>query len=74
MRNSTLKVDVRIKANGQVVCNVDIIQTIDKLVGERKVVLRHVRAHTGNDTWEAKYNDIVDIEAKMAAINKKSTT
>jgi ribonuclease HI len=55
------------KSDGNAVLNLDIIKMIDELLQHRKVSLHHVRAHTAANTWEAKYNDIVDKMANEAA-------
>lgn len=48
------------KSDGTEVSNLDLVTKIHDLMKKRKVVFRHVRAHTGKNTWEAKYNDKVD--------------
>jgi ribonuclease HI len=55
------------KSDGHVVRNLDLVQTIDRLMQQRKVSFRHVKAHTGDGNWEARYNDIVDRMARSAA-------
>jgi ribonuclease HI len=55
------------KSDGYTVSNLDLVKRIDELLAVRKVSLNHVKAHTGEDTWEARYNDIVDKLAKVAA-------
>lgn len=52
-----------IKSTGEPVANVDLLKELDDFMSRRKISLKHVNAHTGRQTWEAKYNDIVD---KMA--------
>ncbi len=51
------------KSDGELIANLDLVKELDNHMSKRKVVFRHVMAHTGKQTWEAKYNDIVD---KMA--------
>ena len=34
----------------------------------RKVLFRHVKAHTGNNDWESRYNDKVDKLAQNCLI------
>jgi ribonuclease HI len=55
------------KADGTTVLNIDLIQTIDALLKTRKVVFKHVQAHTGNKDWFSVYNDQADQLAKAAA-------
>lgn len=55
------------KSDGYTVSNLDLVKRIDELMAVRKVSLVHVKAHTDADTYEAKYNDIVDRMAKAAA-------
>jgi len=52
-----------IKSTGEPVANIDLLKDLDGFMSRRKISLKHVNAHTGRQTWEAKYNDIVD---KMA--------
>lgn len=59
-----------VKADGQPVQNLDLIQQIDEYMLQsprRKIVFKHVRAHTSDKHWEARYNDIADQHAKNAA-------
>jgi ribonuclease HI len=42
------------------VLNQDILSKIDEAMQQRKMVLRHVRAHTKSTTYEAHYNNLVD--------------
>lgn len=44
------------------VLNQDIIKSINDILirYENKIVFRHVKSHTGNDTIEAIFNDVVD--------------
>lgn len=55
------------KSDGDIIANVDLVRELDKCMRERKTVLRHVRAHTGKNTWEAIYNDKVDKLARAAS-------
>jgi ribonuclease HI len=48
------------KADGERVANIDLLKKLDDDMKSRKTVFRHVRAHTGANTWEARYNDKVD--------------
>jgi len=58
------------KADGYPVLNQDLLKLLDEKRKKRNLVLRHVRAHTGKDTWEAKWNDKVDRMARAAALGK----
>ena len=53
--------------DGSPVKNVDLIKRIDEMRRHRRVVLRHVRAHTGKDDYHSKWNDVADKAAKAAA-------
>lgn len=48
------------KSNNDSIQNIDLIRRIDELLSLRPVIFKHVRAHTGAQTWEAIYNDKVD--------------
>jgi ribonuclease HI len=48
------------KSDGDTVMNLDLVQTLDEQLSKRRVAFKHVRAHTGADTWYAKYNDKAD--------------
>ena len=48
------------------VANLDLVMKLDECMKKRKVIFTHVRAHTGANTWEAKYNDLVDKMARNA--------
>jgi ribonuclease HI len=58
------------KSDGEPVLNLDLLLKIDLYKNKRPLTLRHVRAHTGKNTWEARYNDKVDKLAKSAAIKQ----
>jgi ribonuclease HI len=58
------------KADGSPVKNVDLLKTLDELMKKRKVVFKHVRAHTGKKDWESVNNDLADQMAKKAAFSK----
>jgi len=53
------------KSDGEVISNLDLVKLLDEKIKLRNVVFRHVRAHTGENTWEARWNDKVDISARM---------
>ena len=48
------------KADNKDVLNQDLLKTLDQLIQDRKVVFRHVKAHTNKTDWESVNNDIVD--------------
>lgn len=56
------------KADGQTVLNLDLLQMLDNLRSQRKLILKHVRAHTGKKDWESLYNDKVDKLARGALL------
>lgn len=55
------------KANGAPVLNRDILEQLVAAQGERRVVWRHVKAHTGKKDWRSKWNDVADRAARGAA-------
>lgn len=57
------------KADGSPVKNVDLLKVLDSLMTKRKVVFKHVRAHTGKNDWESINNDLADKMAKKAAFS-----
>lgn len=57
------------KADGSPVKNVDLLKVLDELLKRRKVVFKHVRAHTGKKDWESINNDLADRMAKTAAFS-----
>lgn len=56
------------KSDGSTPANIDLVKKIDKLAQTRKLSLKHVRAHTGGTSWEARWNDKVDKMAKEGAL------
>lgn len=57
------------KADGSPVKNVDLLKALDELLKRRKVIFKHVRAHTGKKDWESLNNDLADRMAKTAAFS-----
>jgi ribonuclease HI len=57
------------KADGSPVKNVDLLKSLDELMKKRRLVFKHVRAHTGKKDWESVNNDIADRMAKTAALS-----
>jgi ribonuclease HI len=55
------------KSDGEIVANLDLIQKLDEQTSQRTVLFRHVKAHTGEVTWQAKFNDMVDKLARLHA-------
>jgi ribonuclease HI len=51
------------------VANVDLLMRLEELRENRKLALRHVKAHSGKPTWEARFNDKVDIMARKVVID-----
>lgn len=52
------------KYDNKPIKNLDLVKKIDELKAKRKVILRHVRAHTGRDDYYSKWNDVADRLAK----------
>jgi ribonuclease HI len=57
------------KSDGEIISNIDLVKELDQLIQIRKISLRHVKAHTGNNDWESLFNDQVDKLAKSALHN-----
>ncbi|KAF1332758.1 Ribonuclease, partial [Globisporangium splendens] len=55
------------KADNQPVLNRDILETLVREQGTRRIVWRHVKAHTGRTDWKSKWNDTADRAAQSAA-------
>jgi ribonuclease HI len=60
------------KSDGQPVLNRDLLETIEKLLENRKVVWEHVKAHTGRKDFKSIWNDKADIIAKDTINNRKN--
>ena len=56
------------KSDGEIIKNLEIVKELDRLMQIRKVLFRHVKAHTGNNDWESRYNDKVDKLAQNCLI------
>ncbi|TYZ63774.1 hypothetical protein PybrP1_010428 [[Pythium] brassicae (nom. inval.)] len=55
------------KADGVPVLNRDILEQLVAAQGVRRIVWRHVKAHTGRKDWRSKWNDAADRAARAAA-------
>lgn len=55
------------KADGQPVMNRDILEKLVHEQGKRRIVWRHVKAHTGRKDWRSRWNDAADRAAQNAA-------
>lgn len=55
------------KSDGSPVQNLDLVKTLDNHIQTRKTIFKHVRAHTGKATWEARFNDLADQLARSSA-------
>lgn len=55
------------KADGQPVLNLDLVQRLDTLKRERPLTIHHVRAHTGKQDYHSIWNAKADELAKKAA-------
>ena len=49
-----------LKADGQPVANIDLLQMLDGMLSRRRVTFRFVRAHTNNNDFASNYNRVVD--------------
>lgn len=58
------------KADGSQVKNVDLLKALDEQLKHRKVIFKHVKAHTGKKDWMSVNNDLADKMAKQAALSK----
>lgn len=55
------------KADGKAVMNQDILESLLREKGSRRILWRHVKAHTGGTDWKSKWNDVADRSARGAA-------
>lgn len=51
-------------SNGKNVANQDLLLALDQQLQNRKVVFKHVKAHTNDTSWESRFNNKVDKLAK----------
>jgi ribonuclease HI len=58
------------KYDNEPVKNLDLVKRLDALVSKRKVVMRHVRAHTGKKDFYSVWNDVADRLAKSCLTRK----
>lgn len=56
------------KSDQSEVLNKDLLMELDELSTKRSFVLRHVKAHTNEQSWEAKHNDMVDKLARSVLL------
>ncbi|RLN83551.1 hypothetical protein BBJ28_00021473 [Nothophytophthora sp. Chile5] len=56
------------KADGAPVLNRDLLERLMKEKGTRRVLWRHVKAHTNKKDWKSKWNDVADHNARDAAL------
>lgn len=54
------------KADGRCILNKDLVLILDNELSKRNVIFKHVRSHTGGNSWEEIWNSKVDILAKSA--------
>lgn len=47
--------------------NHDLLKSLLEAQGGRKIIWKHVRAHTGKTDWESTWNQIADDTAREAA-------
>ncbi|RHY38868.1 hypothetical protein DYB30_007902 [Aphanomyces astaci] len=55
------------KADGKEVKNVDLLQQLTHTRGRRRVLWRHVKAHTNQRDWKSTWNDKADHLARSTA-------
>lgn len=55
------------KADGKPVLNQDILESLVREKGDRRILWRHVKAHTGKKDWKSKWNDVADQSARNVA-------
>jgi ribonuclease HI len=51
------------------VANVDLLMRLEEQREHRNLSLRHVKAHTGKPSWEARFNDKVDMMARKIVLD-----
>lgn len=56
------------KADGEPVLNRDLLEGLLREQGRRRIIWRHVKAHTGGLDWESVWNDKVDRLARQTAL------
>ncbi|KAJ0404807.1 hypothetical protein P43SY_003483 [Pythium insidiosum] len=61
------------KADGSPVMNRDLLELLLKEKGSRRIIWRHVKAHTGRSDWQSKWNDVADNAARNAAAGWEPT-
>lgn len=59
-----------LKADGKPCANQDLLVRLDEALDGRNVHFHHVRAHTGKDSYEARWNAEADARAQMAAAQR----
>lgn len=52
------------KSTGDQVMNLDLIKRIDQLKSKRKIILRHVKAHSKKTDWMSVHNSLADDMAR----------
>ncbi|RLN67955.1 hypothetical protein BBJ29_005300 [Phytophthora kernoviae] len=57
------------KSDGAAVMNRDLLELLVKETDSRRVLWRHVKAHTGKQDWKSKWNDVADNAARDAAMS-----
>ncbi|GLD92199.1 hypothetical protein PINS_up000732 [Pythium insidiosum] len=62
-----------VKADGSPVLNRDLLELLLKEKGNRRIIWRHVKAHTGRSDWQSKWNDVADKAARNAAAGWEPT-
>ena len=53
-----------LKSDGKKVLNRDLLERLCDLLNHRKVIWKHVRAHTGGQDYNSIWNDVADKMAK----------
>lgn len=52
------------KTDGNLASNLDLVMKVDELMKNRKVIMRHVKAHTKKKDWASNNNRLVDQMAR----------
>ncbi|OQR91050.1 ribonuclease [Achlya hypogyna] len=61
------------KANGEPVKNADLLKRLEDTQGTRRILWRHVKAHTNKKDWESVWNDKADQLAQATARGKSNS-
>ena len=62
----------RVKSDGKPVLNQDLLEALLREQGTRRVIWKHVKAHTSGMDWESVWNRRVDEAARQQAEAQKA--